>query len=91
MPSLERVNSNGHYSRDNCVLICAGLNTIIVGQRNKNMTTKQQQQAVDDGSFQQAYWDESTFVNVGDTAARMAAARAYDMGRIAATDSYKNQ
>jgi hypothetical protein len=86
MPSLERVNSNGEYSRDNCVLICAGLNAITVGQRNKNMTPEQQQQAVIDGSFQQAYWDESTFVNVGDTVARMAAAKAYDIARIGAAN-----
>jgi hypothetical protein len=87
MPSLERVNSNGDYSRDNCVLVCAGLNANTVGQRNKNMTPEQQQQSVIDGSFQQAYWDESTFVNIGDTAARMVAARAHDMARIASSTS----
>jgi hypothetical protein len=87
MPSLERVNSNGHYSRDNCVLICAGLNARSVGQRNKNMTPEQQQLAVNDGSFQQAYWDESTFVHVGGTASCVIAAKAYDMGRIASSTS----
>jgi hypothetical protein len=45
------------------------------------MTPEQHQQSATDGSFNQTYWNNSTFVSVGNTAARMTAAKAHDMGK----------